>query len=289
MQMMRTSISCFADKLFLGISWIYFLLQVGRRLVPPPGDHCAWLGCHLLPGLSQPYFILCNCSGGTKVNSYLKHTVGRLEVQMTTETFNLHSCFHWKTVEWEKPPGGGTFGSWFLLIALQEWAKDKSGRGVTVTPFSCGRKLLMLIWCSFRKVFIAFCSLGDHRMSAGMNCPWFFQRQTRKAVGKCVPTKRNILAFLVLCRRLKSPSRIFLFKWRMSVLMYNHPHANLESVLAEAWLQAFKFLLCFWIIRCLYFLPPAATDVEKWDSLLKAWSISAVGAFCSLCKDTSDL
>lgn len=112
MQMMCTSVSCFADKLFLGISWIYFLLQVGRRLVPPSRDHCAWLGCHILPGLSRPYFILCYCSDGTKVNSYLKHRVGGLEVQRTTVTFDLRSCSHWKTdpaLEWEKPPGGGAF------------------------------------------------------------------------------------------------------------------------------------------------------------------------------------
>jgi len=28
--------------------------------------------------------------------------------------------------------------------------------------------------------------------------------------------------------------------------------------------------------------------LEKWDSLLKAWSISAVGALCFLHKDTSN-
>lgn len=28
----------------------------------------------MLRGLFQPYFILCECSGGTKGNSYLKHT-----------------------------------------------------------------------------------------------------------------------------------------------------------------------------------------------------------------------
>lgn len=34
MQVMHTSISHFEDKLFLGISLIYFLLQVRKRFIP---------------------------------------------------------------------------------------------------------------------------------------------------------------------------------------------------------------------------------------------------------------
>lgn len=51
---------------FLGSLWFVFSFRSGRGLYHFGRDHCAWFSCHILLGLFQLYFVLCNCSGGPR-------------------------------------------------------------------------------------------------------------------------------------------------------------------------------------------------------------------------------
>lgn len=104
----------------------------------------------MLPGLFQPYFILCNYSGGTKVKRYLKQTRanwrsrGQQDLSMTC----IFVCVQNQILQ----PGGTDLWEVEHLselvcvdtFSLQECIEDKNGRSVTGTSFSQGRKLLML-------------------------------------------------------------------------------------------------------------------------------------------------
>lgn len=104
------------------------------------------LSCHMLPGLFQPYFILCNCSGGTKVKSYLKQTWANWRSRGQQD---LSMTYIFVCVQNQIPQSGGT-DLWEVehlselvcvdAFSLQECVEDKNGRSMIGTPFSQGRK-----------------------------------------------------------------------------------------------------------------------------------------------------
>lgn len=59
---------------FLGPVWFLFCSRLGGGLYHLQETIVLDLAVTCWTGLSQSYFILCNCSDGTKVNSYLKHS-----------------------------------------------------------------------------------------------------------------------------------------------------------------------------------------------------------------------
>lgn len=95
---------------FLGSLWFVFSFRSGRGLYHFGINHCAWFSCHILLGLFQPYFVLCNCSGGSRY-MHLKHTWAnwRSRGQQDLPTYFCSCSKPDPTLKWNELLGSGAF------------------------------------------------------------------------------------------------------------------------------------------------------------------------------------
>lgn len=143
---------------FLAPVWCIFSSRSGRGLYHFGRDHCAWLNCHMLLGLFQPYFILCNCSGGTKVNCYLKHTWTNWRSRRQQDL----SIYIFVCVQNQVPQPGGT-EPWEVehlpeLVCVDTFTGMGSGqkwKKLDWHTFLPWKKIIdaVLIWWSFGRAF----------------------------------------------------------------------------------------------------------------------------------------